>query len=95
MPLLGGYLLTYAAVASPDAVWVRALSFVPPLTPMLMPARFALGHVDAWEPVVAVVLMLVTVYGIARVAARIYTGALVRSGARLSWRAALRLQPEQ
>ncbi len=95
MPLLGGYLLTYVVIGSPDALWVRILSFLPPLTPTLMSARLALGHVDAWELIAAVVVMLLAIYGIARFAARIYTGALVRSGARLSWRAALRLQPQR
>jgi hypothetical protein len=41
-----------------------------------------------------VLITLVAVYGMARLAARIYAPALVRGGARLSWGAALRLRKE-
>ncbi len=88
--LIGGYLLVYAAIASPDAWWIRLLSFLPPLAPTLMPARIALGHVAAWEVPVDVVAMVAAIYGIVRLAAGIYSSGLVRGGARLSWRAALR-----
>jgi ABC-2 type transport system permease protein len=56
-----------------------------------MPARLAIGQVAAWQMPAAVLIMLVSIYGTARLAARIYAGSLVRSGARLGWRAALRL----
>ncbi len=92
MPLIVGFLLMYATIASPNAWWIRVLSFLPPFAPTLMPARLALGHMAAWEMPLAVVIMVAAVYGTARLAARIYAGALVRGGARLSWRAALRLR---
>jgi hypothetical protein len=41
---------------------------------------------------VAVLLTLGGMYGMARLAARIYAPALVQGGARLSWTAALRLR---
>ena len=90
-PLIVGYVLAYATIASPHAAWVRVLSFVPPLAPSLMPARIAFGGVASWEMPLDVAIMLVAIYATARAAARIYAGALVRGGSRLSWRAALRL----
>ncbi len=90
LPLIVGFMLTYAGIASPSAWWLQVLSFVPPLTPILMPVRIALGHVSAWEIALGAVLMFAAVYGTARLAARIYSGAIVRGGARLSVRAALR-----
>jgi hypothetical protein len=39
--------------------------------------------------------MLIAIYGVIRLATRVYTGALVRGGARLTWRAAFRLHEEQ
>jgi ABC-2 type transport system permease protein len=92
MPIISGFLLTYAAIAAPGAWWIRLLSFLPPLAPILMPARLALGTVAAWETPVAVLIMVVAVYGMVRLAARIYAPALVRGGARLRWSAALRLR---
>jgi ABC-2 type transport system permease protein len=91
MPLLIGYLLVYAAIGNPNATWLKVISFVPPLTATLMPARIALGHVAWWELLLAAVIMAASIYGVARLAARIYANALIYSGARLGWRAALRL----
>jgi len=91
-PLIVGYLLAYAVVASPHAVWVRVLSFIPPLAPALMPARIAFGGLAWWEMPLDVAIMLVAIYATSRAAARIYAGALVRGGSRLSWRAAIRLR---
>jgi len=90
--LIGGYLLMYASIASPDASWVRIASYVPPLMPLLIPARLALGHLAIWEMPLAVLIMLASIYGMARLTGRIYSTSLVRGGPRLSWMAALRLR---
>jgi ABC-2 type transport system permease protein len=94
LPIAAGFLLTYLAIAAPDAWWIQLLSFFPPLTPVLMPVRFALGAVAWWEMPLAVLIMIGAIYGMARLAARIYAPALVRGGARLSWGAALRLREQ-
>lgn len=91
-PLVAGYLLVYVAIGSPHSTVVRVLSFLPPLAPSLMPARIALGGVAWWEMPLDALVMLAAIYGMVRLATRVYAGALVHSGPRLSWRAALRLQ---
>lgn len=91
MPLVLGYLLVFAAVGSPDATWLRVASLLPPLSATLMPARIALGHVAWWEVALDVVLMLASILAAARIASRIYASALLHGGAKLGWRAALRL----
>jgi ABC-2 type transport system permease protein len=90
MPLLIGYLLVYAAVGSPNAVWLKVASLIPPLTATLMPARIALGHVPWWQLVLAAVLMAASIYAMVGLAARVYERSLLRGGGRISWRAALR-----
>jgi ABC-2 type transport system permease protein len=90
--LVGGFLLTYALIASPDASWVRIVSYLPPLMPVMMPARIALGHLAVWEMPLAILIMLASIYGMARLAGRIYSTSLVRGGPRLSWMVALRLR---
>ncbi len=94
MPLLIGYLLVYAAIASPNATWLKAISFLPPLSPTLMPARIALGHIAWWELPVDALIMLASIYAMIRLASRVYANALIHGGERLSWRAALRLRDE-
>jgi ABC-2 type transport system permease protein len=91
LPLLIGYLLVYAAIASPNATWLKVISFFPPLTATLMPARIALGHVAWWELPLAAAIMGASIYLMARVASRVYSVALIQGGARLTWRGALGL----
>lgn len=93
--LVIGYLLVYPAISSPDATWLKVASFLPPLTATLMPARIALGHIAVWELPLAAVIMAASIYGMVRLAARIYSGALIHSGARIGWRAALRLRADR
>ncbi len=88
--LLVGYLLVYAVIASPNATWVTVVSFLPPLTATVFPARIALGHIAPWEVPVAAILMALSIYGMIRLASRIYANALIQGGARLSWQQALR-----
>jgi ABC-2 type transport system permease protein len=85
-----GYVLTFVAVGSPNATWLRVISWLPPLTPTLMPARIALGTVDWWEYPLVTGIMLASIYGIVRAASAVYAGGLLRGGERLTWRTALR-----
>ena len=71
---------------------IEIASYLPPLMPILMPARLALGHLAMWEMPLAVAIMLASIYGMARLAGRIYATGLVSGGSRLSWLVALRLR---
>lgn len=84
-----GYVLTFFAVGSPNATWLRVISWLPPLTPTLMPARIALGTVDWWEYPLVTTIMLGSIYAIIRAASAVYAGGLLRGDKRLTWRTAL------
>jgi len=94
LPLLAGFLLVYVAIASPTSRWIEVLSFFPPFAPTLMPARIALGDTPVWQVTLAALLTVIAIYGLARLAARIYAPALVRGGARIGWRTAFQLGRE-
>jgi len=89
--LVATFLLTYVAVGTPNAWWLTVVSFVPPMAPVLMPVRIALTHVPAWQIALSAALTLGAAVLVAGIAARIYSVALVRGGAKLSWGQALRL----
>jgi ABC-2 type transport system permease protein len=93
IPLLVGYLLASVLAGNPHSAAIAVLSFLPPLTPSLMPARIAVGTAPWWQVILAVLIMLVAIYAMVRLATRIYKATLVRSGPRLSWREALRVHP--
>jgi ABC-2 type transport system permease protein len=77
---------------APDAWYMRIASVFPLTSPFVLPARAALGHVTPVELTVAVGVMIAAIYALVRLAAGVYSGALLRSGERASigdlWRAA-------
>ncbi|MCU0280604.1 MAG: ABC transporter permease [Acidimicrobiia bacterium] len=95
MPIALGAVAVYLAVFVvvipwPESTGARVLSFLPPAAPIAFPARIALDAVAPWEPFVGVAVMVAAVYAVVRLAARVYAGALLSSGARLGWRQAWR-----
>jgi ABC-2 type transport system permease protein len=95
MPIALGAVAMYLAVFVvvipwPDSTGARLLSFLPPAAPIAFPARVALDAVAPWELFVGAAVMAAAVYGVVRLAARVYAGALLSSGARLGWRQAWR-----
>jgi len=90
--LLAVYFAGYIALASDmNGLLANVLTVFPLTAPLVLPARSALVGVPLWEHVLAVVLVLTTIYALVRFAGRIYTQGLLRSGPRLGLRAAWRL----
>lgn len=87
--LVAAYLVAITVVVpNPESVASRVLSQAPPLSPMAVPARIALDAITAWEVALAAVLMVVSTYGVVRLAGRLYAAALLSAGGRLTWRGA-------
>jgi len=86
------YFVAIAATQDPDGAISRVASFIPPMTPMTMLPRSAVGHVEPWEVPLAMLLVLVTTYLTVRLGARVYAGGMRRPGPKLRlrevWRAA-------
>ncbi len=90
MLLLPGYFIGLRAAENPDNVWVRVGSLLPPWSPVVMPARIAIGTASWWEVVLAVALLLLSAWGLTVLGGRIYTGAILRIGRKVPWREAWR-----
>jgi ABC-2 type transport system permease protein len=91
--LVASYLATFILILpEPGGPAAAALSQLPPVAPIAFPARVAFGAVAPWELTLGVVVMVAAIYGVITVAARVYTGALLQTGARVkarqAWRAA-------
>ena len=86
------YFVAIASVQEPDGTLARVASFVPPMAPMTMLPRAAVGHVAAWEVPLSVALVLLTTVATVRLGARVYAGGIRRPGPRIklreAWRAA-------
>lgn len=87
--LVGALLIAIQAGANPDGTLAVVTSFVPGLSPLVMPVRSAAGAAAWWEVVLAVLLMLAAIVALVRVGGRIYAGALLRTGGRVKIKSAL------
>ena len=86
--VLPGFFIAVQAIENPDLVLVRLASFFPPCTPIVMPVRSAVGNAPFWEVALSVVLVLAAIYLLVRIGARVYTGALLRTGGKVKLREA-------
>jgi ABC-2 type transport system permease protein len=84
--LVATYLLSLLALGNTDADYVKVLSFVPFLSPMLMFIRVALSNPAPWEPLLAIVLLIASIFLFAWLAAKIYRVGVLLYGKRPSFR---------
>ncbi|HET9540433.1 MAG TPA: ABC transporter permease [Candidatus Limnocylindria bacterium] len=88
---MAGYFVSFVAMATPDAGWVKVLSLIPFFSPYLLSARYILaGNVQPWEWLVAAVLMAIFLAVALWLAARIYSAGVLLYGQRASLRSVLR-----
>jgi ABC-2 type transport system permease protein len=87
------YVLSLVVVTGdPDGVLARVMTFIPPAAPMVVPLRTALDAIEPWEIGLSVALMVVAIWFLFVVGARVYSGAVLQTGSRMrlrdAWRAA-------
>jgi ABC-2 type transport system permease protein len=88
--MFAGYLAALSALESPDSSLATLLSFLPPTAPMSMPLRMTLTSVPVWQVLAAALLTGASIWLLVRVAGRVYTGAILRTGTRIPLRTAWR-----
>lgn len=87
--LVAAFVVAIQAAQNPDGTLAVVTSFIPGLSPLVMPVRSAAGDVAWWELVASIALMLVAIVVLVRLGGRIYAGALLRSGGRVRIKDAL------
>lgn len=89
-PVTGLMLLSYLAVIyaeeNPDTVLTALLSHFPPTAPVVMTYRVAVQAVPIWQMLTSAAVMVLAMWGLIRLAGRIYSGALLRFGGRVPLR---------
>lgn len=91
MFVIVGYVIGISVLPSdPDNTLAEVLSVIPVFAPTLMPMRLAMGGVPLWEAVVSVGLVLALIPALVWLSGRIYANAVMRSGARVKLKDALR-----
>ncbi len=90
MLMFAMYGASFWYLGSPDATALQVLSWIPPFPAMLMPLMVAQGTVSAWHVAGSALVMVVAVALLARAGARVYERSVLRIGATVPWREALR-----
>ncbi len=91
MFLVVGYVVGISVLPSaPANPVVAGMSLLPVFSPVLMPMRLAMGAVPVWQTLLSLGLALATVPLLVMLTGRIYRNGVVRTGARLRLREALR-----
>ena len=90
MLLIVAFLIALRASADPGGALATVTSYVPGMSPMVMPVRTAAGEATAWEVALAGLLMVVAIAVIVRLGGRVYAGALLRTSGKVKLREALR-----
>jgi ABC-2 type transport system permease protein len=88
--LVASYVLVGAVAPAPGSALSTILSILPPFAPILMTVRMATGDATGWQVGLAIVLIVASIAGLTWVAGRIYANSIVRVGARVRFRDALR-----
>lgn len=73
-----------------NPVVVTALSYVPFSAPVAMPLRLYLGDAQWWEPLLSLGILVAVTLVVIAVGARVYEASLLKLGARVPWREALK-----
>jgi ABC-2 type transport system permease protein len=80
--LTGAFYVAFIAVnTNPNGTLARVAAFLPPLSPMAVPARMVLGDMTVVELAVSVMLEVLAIGGMIVLAARAYERAILRIGA--------------
>ena len=91
MLLLAGYLLTVVGGGDQfESPLIRVLTILPPFAPMTMPMRIAVGSAEAWEIALSFGLAIAAAAVLIALGGRVYRRGIVRSGPKMTLRAALR-----
>lgn len=84
------YGVASVVTVAPNTLFAKIATFVPPATPAVVIARVASGRITWFELILAGSLMILSVIGVVRFAARVYSGATLRTGAKVKLGDALR-----
>jgi ABC-2 type transport system permease protein len=92
LTILVAFFVAFAVLNDPDGTLAHVTAFIPMTAPITMPPRIVTGDAPAWEVVASLVVTIGGSVLLIPLAARIYSGGILRTGSALklreAWRAA-------
>jgi ABC-2 type transport system permease protein len=90
LPLVVPLMMMFLVIQNPNATLSVVLSFIPLFTPMLMLARIVISEPAAWEIVLGIALLIVSIYGVTLFSARVFRVGILMYGKRPNLREIIR-----
>ena len=88
----GAYIFSLlVALDDPSGTAARVATFIPPVAPMVVPLRAALGAIEPWEIVLSAGLTAATIWALLVFGGRVYSGAVLQTTGRIKLRDAWRM----
>ncbi len=72
--------LAFPVIKTPDALWLKVLSYIPMLTPTIMTLRISVQMPSAWEILATTAVMIVSIYAAMVAAGRIFRIGILSTG---------------
>jgi ABC-2 type transport system permease protein len=92
LTILGSFFVSIAAVDDPNTTLAKGASLVPFSSALAMPVRIAVGSAPLWQAALSLAILAGSIAVLVPFAGRLYSGAVLRLGARVklrdAWRAA-------
>jgi ABC-2 type transport system permease protein len=92
LTILVAFFVAFAVLEDPDGTLAHVTAFIPMTAPITMPPRIVTGDAPAWEIVASLAVTIGASVALIPLAARIYSGGILRTGSSLklreAWRAA-------
>ena len=90
--ILVSFFVAFAVLEDPDGTLAHVTAFIPMTAPITMPPRIVTGDAPAWEVAASLAVTIGASIALIPLAARIYSGGILRTGSALklreAWRAA-------
>jgi ABC-2 type transport system permease protein len=90
MLILISFFVSFIVLDDPDGTLAHVTSFIPFSAPITMPPRIALGDAPTYEIIIAIAVTALSALALIPLAARIYSGAVLRTGSAIKLRDAWR-----
>jgi ABC-2 type transport system permease protein len=75
-----GFFIAFYGLASPEATFVSVASYIPFFTPMVMFLRVGMLNIAAWEPILGITVLLLSILLLGWFGARVYRGGVLMYG---------------
>lgn len=84
--VVAGFLIAMIGLTNPDTTFMTISSYIPFFTPMLMFMRVGMLNLPVWEPILGIVVMIITIVILAIFGAKVYKGGVLMYGKSTSFK---------